>query len=192
MKRMIALMFVLTLAGCGKDQTVAAPNTTSPPTSAPVSAGGAASTTQPVGSSAPAPSGSGATLKLADSSLGKILVDGSGMSLYLFTPDSAGKSTCNGGCASAWPPLVGTPTGDGLDANDLGVMTRDDGTKQATFSGHPLYRFAGDSAAGDVGGQGSGGKWFAIDAEGNAAGAASSPAKTSASTTTAAPRSGGY
>ncbi len=172
MKRTIALMLILTLAGCGKDQTVASPA----PTSIPVSASG----------------GSAATLKLADSSLGKILVDGSGMSLYLFTPDSAAKSTCNGGCASAWPPLIGTPTGDGLDANDLGVVTRDDGTKQATFYGHPLYRFAGDSAAGDVGGQGSGGKWFALGADGKAAGAAASPATTSGSTTTTAPRSGGY
>ena len=78
----------------------------------------------------------------AESDLGTILVDGEGMTLYLFTKDTQGdgKSTCEGPCLEAWPPLVGEPTaGTGADAAKLGSIVRTDGTTQATYNGWPLY-----------------------------------------------------
>lgn len=115
------------------------------------------------------PATAGATVKLADSSLGKILVDGRGLTLYAFTPDTAGTSTCYGGCATAWPPLTSAaaPTpGAGLNAADFALVDRTDGGKQVTFKGIPLYFFASDAAKGDTKGQGLGGKWYVIGADG--------------------------
>lgn len=118
----------------------------------------------------PAPAGD-ATVVLNDSSLGQILTTQSGMTVYLFTPDSATSSACTGGCASAWPPVAGPAVGgEGLDASLFGTLTRDDGSTQATYNGHPLYLYAGDTQPGDTAGQGSGGSWFAITAAGEQAG----------------------
>jgi predicted lipoprotein with Yx(FWY)xxD motif len=119
-------------------------------------------------------SGSGApadapAVSLAKTGLGNVLVDGNGMTLYLFAPDTATTSACKGACASNWPPLTGgTPKlGAGLDAEDFATISRDDGTKQLTFYGHPLYTFVGDQSAGDTTGQGQGGgKWHAVDSDG--------------------------
>jgi predicted lipoprotein with Yx(FWY)xxD motif len=102
-----------------------------------------------------------------------VLVGADGKTLYIFTPDAdaAGKSVCNGECATAWPPLMGdaAPTvGTGLDASDFTTITRDDGTKQIAFYGQPLYYFAADAAAGDVKGQGLNEKWYVIGADGKA------------------------
>ena len=113
----------------------------------------------------------GRTVNLGDTSLGSVLVDGDGKTLYIFTPDaaSAGKSVCNGDCAAAWPPLLGdaAPTlGTGLEADDFTTITRDDGTTQIAFYGMPLYYFAADAAAGDVKGQGLNDKWYVIGADG--------------------------
>jgi predicted lipoprotein with Yx(FWY)xxD motif len=101
-------------------------------------------------------------------SAGSFLTDGSGRAVYLWAADSMNKSTCSGACAGAWPPV--TTTGkvtavDGAKAADLGTVTRSDGTKQVTYSGHPLYYFAGDSGPGQTNGQGSdsfGAKWWLI------------------------------
>ncbi len=93
-----------------------------------------------------------------------------GLTLYMFTPDTAKKSACTGDCAASWPPFTSdaAPTlGAGLDAEDFKTITRDDGSKQVTFYGHPLYFFAGDTAAGQSNGQGLGGKWYVLDSEGN-------------------------
>ena len=116
-----------------------------------------------------APAAGGPAVNIGDTSLGKVVVDGKGMTLYIFTPDSGGKSVCNGDCAKAWPPLAagGAPTlGTGLDAEDFTAITRDDGSSQVAFYGMPLYYFAGDKAAGDVTGQGLGGKWYVVGADG--------------------------
>lgn len=102
-------------------------------------------------------------LTLADhDSFGKIVSDSRGMSLYFFANDSEGQSTCNGACATTWPPflLQNTVLPEGLLASDLGEITRDDGSKQTTYKGWPLYYFNGDVAEGDVNGDGSGGSWF--------------------------------
>jgi predicted lipoprotein with Yx(FWY)xxD motif len=112
-----------------------------------------------------------ATVILSDTSLGKVLTNAAGMTLYLFTPDSASASTCNAGCASNWPPVTGAAVGgDGLDATKFTTLTRDDGSTQVAYFGHPLYLYAGDAKAGDVTGQGVGGKWFAVTAAGAHAG----------------------
>jgi predicted lipoprotein with Yx(FWY)xxD motif len=116
---------------------------------------------------------------LGDTSLGKVLVDGKGMTLYVFTPDNAGDSTCYDDCEKAWPVLAGSEAaaGAGLNAADFGTTTRKDGSTQITFMKWPLYYFAGDKAVGDVAGQGLGGKWYVVDATGKMIGAdAASPA----------------
>jgi predicted lipoprotein with Yx(FWY)xxD motif len=88
--------------------------------------------------------------------------------------DSAGKSACSGACAGAWPPLPasGTVTASGgVKAAGLGTITRSDGTKQATYDGHPLYYFSGDSGPGQDSGQGSdgfGAKWWLVAPSGSA------------------------
>jgi predicted lipoprotein with Yx(FWY)xxD motif len=116
-----------------------------------------------------------ASLALADNALGKILVDGKGLTLYMFL--ARGGPACTDTCATAWPPLLtdgSAPTlGAGLDAKDFGFITRDDGSKQVTFYGAPVYYFAGDpyvpggdGAAGDTKGHGLNGQWFVIGADG--------------------------
>ena len=108
-------------------------------------------------------------LALADSSLGQILVDGKGMTLYLFTNDSPNTSACTGQCLVNWPPLLGEPTaGMGVDDSKLGSFQRDDGSTQATYNGWPLYYWKDDAAPGDVLGQNVNEVWFVIDADGNA------------------------
>jgi predicted lipoprotein with Yx(FWY)xxD motif len=113
------------------------------------------------------------TVDLGSSKLGPILVDSQGRSLYLFEADTAGKSTCTcAGCVAEWPPLIagGTPqAGTGLAANQLGTTTRADDQQQVTYSGHPLYHFAGDTTAGVTAGQGlndNGGLWYVLRTDG--------------------------
>jgi predicted lipoprotein with Yx(FWY)xxD motif len=89
--------------------------------------------------------------------LGRYLVDGRGRSLYLFEKDRRGRSTCYGGCASIWPPLMGAghvSRGAGVSAAKLGTVARRGGGRQVTYAGHPLYFYAGDSHAGQTAGEG--------------------------------------
>lgn len=117
---------------------------------------------------------SAATIKSASGSVGTYLTDGSGRALYLWMADSNNKSACSGACAGLWPPLTasGTPkAASGVQASDLGTITRSDGTKQVTYDGHPLYYYAGDSGSGDTNGQGSNGfgaKWWLVAPSGSA------------------------
>jgi predicted lipoprotein with Yx(FWY)xxD motif len=91
---------------------------------------------------------------------GDILVTQSGMTLYTFDKDSAGKSACNGGCAANWPPL--SASADAKSSGDWSVVTRDDGSKQWAYKGKPLYQWAKDQKAGDKGGDGIGGVWHVV------------------------------
>ena len=133
-----------------------------------------------------------ATVGVSNSSLGKILVNSQGRTLYLFRADVGTKSACTGACATAWPPLLatGNPTGgSGLTASKLGTTTRSDGSHQVTYNGHPLYLFAKDKKPGDVMGQGVtafGAAWFALTPSGNQA---SSPVSTGGSVSSGG---GGY
>jgi len=90
--------------------------------------------------------------KVADTAKGKALVDGKGMTLYVFDRDSAGKSACNGPCATNWPPLMAS--GDAKASGDWSVVTRDDGAKQWAYKGKPLYTWARDTKPGDTTGDG--------------------------------------
>jgi predicted lipoprotein with Yx(FWY)xxD motif len=113
-----------------------------------------------------------ATLKVARTDLGKILVDSRGRSLYMLSSDSARKSTCFDVCVKAWPPLRTSrkPTvGKGLKASKVGRIKRSDGKSQVTYNGHPLYRFVNDKMPGDTTGQGItsfGGRWFVLSPAG--------------------------
>ncbi|MFL6055176.1 MAG: hypothetical protein ACJ72W_20040 [Actinoallomurus sp.] len=125
------------------------------------------------GYGAPAPSSPAAASAAVDAKkidLGPILVDGKGMTLYLFEKDKGGKSACDGACAAAWPPLLtsgnATP-GPGVKASWLGTTTRADGKTQVTYHGWPLYFFVKDKAPGDMAGQdvkAFGAPWYVIGA----------------------------
>ena len=124
-------------------------------------------------STAVAPNATATTLDLANSKLGPILADGQGRSLYLFEADMGATSTCtSAGCVAEWPPLIASGTtrvGPGLAANQLGTTTRTDGRQQITYSGHPLYYFAGDTQPGSTAGQGlndNGGLWYVVRTDG--------------------------
>jgi predicted lipoprotein with Yx(FWY)xxD motif len=100
-----------------------------------------------------------------DAKLGKILVDGKGMTLYLFTKDEPGKSNCVDACLTNWPPLVtqGKPNlGTGVDPAKVGTATLSDGRKIVTYNQLPLYYFAKDTKAGDTTGQGVNNVWFIV------------------------------
>ena len=99
----------------------------------------------------------GATVKVATSKLGAILVNSKGITLYDFPPDKAGKSTCYGACAALWPPLLTTAkpvAGVGARAALLGTTKRKDGKLEVTYNGHPLYTFVQDRKPGQTTGQG--------------------------------------
>jgi predicted lipoprotein with Yx(FWY)xxD motif len=112
------------------------------------------------------------TIRVANSSLGRMLVDAHGRTVYLFRKDKGTKSTCNGACAQAWPPVTvsGKPTaGTGAKASLLGTTKRSDGKTQVTYHGHPLYRFQGDQGRGEANGQGLvafGAAWFVVSPAG--------------------------
>jgi predicted lipoprotein with Yx(FWY)xxD motif len=107
-------------------------------------------------------------VKLADTPLGKIMVDAEGRTLYAFTNDKDGVSTCTGACAKAWPAasITGDPVaGEGVTAA-LTAIDSPAGGKMIKAGKWPLYRFSGDAAPGDTNGQGSGGVWFVVGADG--------------------------
>ena len=131
--------------------------------------GGGAATASPPKTS----TGASATLGVASSSLGSMLVNSTGRTLYLFKADVGAKSACTGACATAWPPLLATgkPTaGTGLTASKLATITRSDGTQQVTYNGHPVYLFIKDKKPGQTTGQGVtafGAAWYALTPAGN-------------------------
>jgi predicted lipoprotein with Yx(FWY)xxD motif len=104
--------------------------------------------------------------------LGRILVDGSGRTLYLFEKDRHGRSKCSGACAKGWPPLMthGKPRAEhGAVARLLGTTRRASGT-QVSYAHHPLYRFVGDTRAGQTNGEGSkafGAEWYVLAPNGH-------------------------
>jgi predicted lipoprotein with Yx(FWY)xxD motif len=121
-----------------------------------VAACGSSAATQAPGGQA---GGAGTTVSIRNIGGSNILVDGaSGMTLYVFASDVAnsGKSACNSGCATTWPPLTVasgiTPSAGAGASGKLGTITRDDGTTQATYNGLPLHHYSGDSAPGDTNG----------------------------------------
>ena len=121
----------------------------------------------------PAADGTSAVLATASTGLGTILVDGTGRTVYEFAKDTGSTSTCDGGCASIWPPVVAPET---LPASlprvsgQLDSTTRTDGSEQLTIAGHPVYTYSGDGAPGDTNGQGldlNGGLWNVVSPAGS-------------------------
>ncbi|MEX8494277.1 hypothetical protein [Sphaerotilus sp.] len=88
---------------------------------------------------------------------GGMLTDAAGMTLYTFDKDAAGRSACNGPCTKNWPPLMAPA--DAKAQGDYSVVTRDDGTRQWAYKGHPLYTWAKDMKAGDTTGDGFNNAW---------------------------------
>ncbi len=131
--------------------------------------GGYASGSGPYGPSGQA---GAAEVARADSSLGHILVENSGLTLYVFEKDTNGRSACSGQCATYWPPLLtnAKPAArGGVTQVLLGTTRRADGSAQVTYAGRPLYRFVEDSKPGQTNGEGSqefGGEWNALSPDG--------------------------
>lgn len=166
---------VVVLAACGSS---ASPSNTSSNTSAP--AAGSSSTT----SSAAATSG--AVIGTRSTSIGTVLVNAQGKTLYWFAIDTATASKCTGACATYWPPVIGTPSAaSGAKLTmAFGTIKRSGGQLQATYDGHPLYTYAGDTSAGQTGGNGknlSGGFWWAMTPSGAKPGPAPKASSSSSS-----------
>jgi len=147
----------LVIAGCGGGG--------SPPGTA--SSGGAYSAPKPAAGQA------AATVGTERTSLGNVLVDAQGRTVYLFEKDKGDMSTCYGSCASIWPPVATgarVKVAGGVEAARLGSTRRTDGKTELTYGGHPLYTYAGDAKAGDVKGQGLnqfGAEWYVLAPSGN-------------------------
>jgi predicted lipoprotein with Yx(FWY)xxD motif len=129
----------------------------------------AACSTSPSNATAPPPANAQpATVSVAPTALGPVLVNSLGHTLYLFEKDAGSSSACSGACASAWPPLraTGKPkAGAGAKESLLGTIPRSDGRPQVTYSGHPVYLYIGDHKPGETTGQGLvafGAGWFAL------------------------------
>lgn len=166
----------LTVSACASSGSSSAPVANTP------AAGGNSS------SAAPAAAGGNT---VTEKTIGgqQVLVDSQGMTLYWFAIDTSGKSNCSGSCATYWPPVKGPLSAGSGVTGTLGVITRSDGTKQATYMGHPLYTYVGDKTPGQATGNGknlSGGLWWEMTVSG------STPAPGSGSTATATSGGGGY
>ena len=98
-----------------------------------------------------------------------VVTNAKGMTLYWFAPDTSTTSKCTGACATYWPPVTGPVTAGSGVTGTLGTITRADGTTQATYDGHPLYTYVGDTAPGQAKGNGknlSGGLWYEMTVSG--------------------------
>ena len=108
-----------------------------------------------------------AGVSTASTDLGTILVDPDGMTVYVFTNDTAGESTCYDQCADLWPAVpADAPISSDLDGSMFGATTRTDGTEQLTVGGQPLYTYTPDEAPGDTTGQAFSDVWFVVGADG--------------------------
>jgi predicted lipoprotein with Yx(FWY)xxD motif len=175
-KTLLSVALLLVLSACGDDDatsttattgaatttTAAAATTTSDATT---TTGAATTTTEAATTTTVATTGRFLTT-IDDDDLGEILVDHDGFTLYLFLPDNQSTPTCNGTCATTWPPFEDDgEVGAGADVDPalLGSVARTDGSLQVTYNGWPLYYYLPDVTPGDTGGQGIGGNWWAID-----------------------------
>jgi predicted lipoprotein with Yx(FWY)xxD motif len=110
-----------------------------------------------------------ASVQIGQSSLGPILTDQNGRTLYAFTNDKDGTSSCTDQCIATWPALVSksaVTAGTGTDHVLLSQTNRAEGTTQATYGKWPLYYYVGDVGPGDIDGQGVDGVWFVVGADG--------------------------
>jgi predicted lipoprotein with Yx(FWY)xxD motif len=162
----------LTVSACASSGSSSSATTNNTP-----AAGGGSSSSAPA-----AASGSTVTEKTIGGQ--QVLTDAQGKTLYWFAIDTSGKSNCSGSCATYWPPVKGPLTAGSGVTGTLGTITRSDGTKQATYMGHPLYTYVGDSAPGQNKGNGlniSGGLWYEMTVSGSTPAPGSSAKSTSTS-----------
>jgi len=158
-----ALLFAA-CSNAGSGGATTAPATTTPASQAPASAGASPAASEAAGAY---------EVELGDSDkYGKFLTGEDGKTLYLFTPDTTSASNCNAQCAASWPPFTldageTVKAGDGVTGT-LATITRQDGTTQVTYAGHPLYYYGADQAAGDTNGEGLNDKWYLVGADGSA------------------------
>ncbi len=130
----------------------------------------------PAATTSNAPAASGSVLKTTTIGGVAVLTNAKGFTLYWFAPDTSTTSKCNGQCATFWPPVKGPATAGSGVTGKLATITRADGTVQATYDGHPLYTYKGDTALGQDKGNNlnaSGGLWHDVTASGAAAPASS-------------------
>jgi len=123
----------------------------------------------PASSAAPPTSASSSALMTATINGTKVVTNSKGLTLYWFVPDTSTTSKCTGSCATYWPPVKGPATAGAGVTGTLGTITRSDGTKQATYDGHPLYTYVGDTAPGQAKGNAlnlSGGLWYEMTVSG--------------------------
>jgi predicted lipoprotein with Yx(FWY)xxD motif len=117
------------------------------------------------GGSGSSPAASGSNLGTHKVGSATVLTNSKGWTLYWFVPDTSTKSNCNGSCIHYWPPVAGPVTAGSGVTGTLGTITRSNGAKQATWNGHPLYTYIGDSAPGKANGNGvnlNGGVWHEV------------------------------
>jgi predicted lipoprotein with Yx(FWY)xxD motif len=148
---------VLAVAACASSSSSSSSSAPAAPTTA--AAAGASSAS------------SGSTVKATTIGGAQVLTNSAGFTLYWFGPDTSTTSNCTGSCATYWPPLKGPVTAGSGVTGTLGVITRPDGTMQATYDGHPLYTYAADTAPGQNKGNGlnvSGGVWHEVTVSGSA------------------------
>jgi predicted lipoprotein with Yx(FWY)xxD motif len=166
----LAVVGALVLAACGSSGSSGSGTSTSSGASSTPSHGSAKPSTSNTSNS----SGATAAVSTKTSSLGTFLVDAKGRTLYLWDADHGSMSTCTGACAQAWPPVTttATPKASGaVKASLLGTTKRTDGSREATYAGHPLYTFAGDTQPGQTTGEGSnafGAPWWVVSPAGKA------------------------
>jgi len=173
---LLAATLALAAGGCGSSSSKSSSSSAaaSPATTSTASSGGTrgyGGGASSASTSAAAASAATVSVTAKSSKLGLILAAGpKRKTVYLFESDTGSASSCNGGCASVWPPVTGTAAaGAGAVSADLGTITRSDGTTQVTYKGHPLYFFARDGDAGDSYGEGLksfGASWYALTPSG--------------------------
>ena len=163
-----AIGLSLAAAACGSSSSTSASSTSTSAPATQASAPAVQASAPAAAASSAAPSAApAAMLKIDQTSLGSVLTNAQGLTVYWFAKDTATNSACSGACAAAWPPVIGMPqAASGFKlTGKLGEIKRADGSMQATYDGHPLYLFAGDSKPGQVNGNaidGFGALWYAI------------------------------
>jgi predicted lipoprotein with Yx(FWY)xxD motif len=185
----------LALSACASSSS-----SSSSATSTPAAGASSAAASSAPASSAPASSASGSALGMRTINGTAVVTNAQGMTLYWFVPDTSTTSRCTGSCATYWPPVTGPVTAGTGVTGTLGTITRPGGGTQATYDGHPLYTYAGDSAPGQAKGNGinaSGGLWYEMTVSGakpaTATGTSGSGTSTGGSgTSTSSSGSGGY
>jgi predicted lipoprotein with Yx(FWY)xxD motif len=166
----LALIAVLAIAGCGSSSDNGSSS----------SSGGAYGSGEESTKAATKPASTVGTVAVVTAAsapkLGKIIVDSKGFTLYDFHKDKGTTSSCYGGCAKVWPPLIseGEPqVGEGAMLSKLGTTQRKDGTLQVTYAGHPLYTYTADTKPGEAKGNdfsSYGAQWYALLPSGEEAG----------------------